>query len=164
MTPNWRRSPFTAPSLSPSGRARPDPSERFVEERVLVGRADRYAYRLRRTEACERAHDHAFPEQCVEQDLSVTDHIGEQKVADRGTHGLEAVTAQDRSQVVPRGAIRGAPACELFLCTETRKRGLLPRRRQVEGAAHLADGGDDLCGPDAKADTQACETVDLREG
>ena len=59
------------------------PSERVVEERVLVGRADRDADRGRRAEAGERAHDHALLEQALEERRGVLAEVDVDEVADR---------------------------------------------------------------------------------
>ena len=82
--------------------SREDMSEADSEERVLLGRPDGDANRLRRAEARERPDDHALAQQPVEERRAAAD-VGEEEVPQRRAGRLEAV-ASERSPSSSRPA------------------------------------------------------------
>src|SRR5438105_471128 len=163
MTPSCWRTAFTPRSVSPSHCARPHSSERFVEKCELFVRADGDADRFRRAEACEGPHDHSFAQQRVEKDLSVFAGFGVDEVGDGGPHRREAVTLQDRSELLAALPIRRTPPRELAWSVETCERRHLRLRVQIERATHFPDRRHHVRRPDGVADAETREPVDLRE-
>src|SRR5215210_6932690 len=130
---------------------------------MLVLCSNRDANRLRRAEAGEGADDHALLEQCFEEELRVFAELDEDEVSDRRSGELVTGVAQDAFELGTPVRVRRAPPAELVRRVEARKRSFLRRRRQVERTTRLPQGGDELGGTYAVADSKTCEAVDLRE-
>ena len=130
---------------------------------VLVGRADGEADRLRRPEGPERPHDHALPQERVEEHAGVAARLRVDEVGHGRAGQLEAEPAEGALDVAAGLLVGAPPARDLLLVAEARQRGHLRGRREIERAPHLADRGHEVGRADAVADAQPREPVDLRE-
>src|SRR5918994_50401 len=138
--------------------------ERVGEERVLVRGADRDPQSARGAEGGHRPHDRTLAQQRLEERLCVLPDLDEEEVGDRGARRLQPMVAQRPLQRrTPLG--RETPTLrQLGLRVHARERRDLRLRVDVERAPRLADRLDHIGGPDAVADAQTCEPVDLGEG
>src|SRR5262245_2082942 len=143
--------------------ARKDVSQPDGEELVLLLGAHGHADRLRRSEAVERADDHALSLQPLEQ-LAPSADVGEEEVAAGGSGRFQPVAAQNLGQPIPPSHVQLPPPRDLLRIVEARQRGGLRGRGDVERAAHLARRSDDVPGSHAPTDPQPGESVDLGEG
>jgi len=73
--------------------------ERLGEDRVLCRGAHRDADRPGGAEAAARPDDHALPKELLE-DLPPINHLGEEEVAERRPHRIEAVLAEDAFELL----------------------------------------------------------------
>src|SRR5918995_1712666 len=83
--------------------------ERFAEEGVLLGSANRDADSAGRTEAGRRPHDHAFLEQLLEEQPRVLPDLSEDEVRNRRAHRLEPV--------LPQRVLDDGPCCGVDAAT-----------------------------------------------
>ena len=102
-------------------------------------------------------------QQGLEQDLRILTRMGIEEVPDRRAGRVETMAAEDLRELVATPAVCRAPAGELLVVAEAGDRRRLGLCRDVERAAHLADGRHDLRRAYAVADAKAREPVDLRE-
>jgi len=128
---------------------------------VLVVRPDRDANRVRGAERGERPDDHALAQQRLEPRLRVLAEIGEDEVADCRSRHAAAGTGEDPYELGASVRVDPPSALELSGKVEACNCCLLGRRGQIECAARLAEGGDDLGGTDAVAHPETGEPIDL---
>src|SRR5918994_1533030 len=92
--------------------------EGVFKERILLRRADGDANRLRRAEACERAHDHPFAEQRVEQRPNILARVRVDEVRDGGPRERESRALERVRHALPLARHLLPPPPELFIVAE----------------------------------------------
>src|SRR4051794_20856478 len=155
--------PAAVESSNRGMRALQDALEGGREKGVLLLRADRHPDRLRRAERRQRANDHPFMKQAVEERVRVLAGLDVDEVRHRRSrHGEPERAARIRELGATAGRL-GAPASDFRVVADARARGVLGGLVHVEGVSHLGDGLDDLDRADAVSNPEAGEPVDLRE-
>jgi hypothetical protein len=110
-----------------------------------------------------RPDDHPLAQQLLEQRPRVLAQVAVEEVRHGRPGRLEAVFAQDSLDLRPLRGVLEAAAFDFLRVADARERGFLCGGRDVEGAAHLPERGDNGGRAERVADAKPGKPEDLRE-